>query len=127
MTPMACVALEGVSYPADRAGLQAQLGVCATRPRRRTPLDQDATPLMPWNDNANPGPWGPPPPDDERREPQKRPDRDEGPSGNRGPRKPESPDLGAGVEELKLRARRYFGRPGGGIRPGAVGLVIAVI
>jgi membrane protease subunit HflK len=81
---------------------------------------------MPWNDNANPGPWGAPPPDDDRREP-KRPDRDETPPNGRGPRRPETPDLNAGVEELKLRVRRYFGRPGGGVRPGALGIATAVV
>jgi membrane protease subunit HflK len=85
---------------------------------------------MPWNDNANPGPWGAPPPDDDRREaPPRRPQNDNGENG-RGPRKPERPDLNAGAERLRRSLRRYFTRPGGGIRPGAlggVGLCIAAL
>jgi membrane protease subunit HflK len=79
---------------------------------------------MPWNDKANPGPWGVPPPDDERRDapPKRAPDGD---GGGRGPRGPEPPDLGAGVERLKLRLRSLLGRPGGGIRPGAGAAIVA--
>src|SRR5579871_492063 len=71
---------------------------------------------MPWNDNANPGPWGSPPGDDgDRKEPQRRPS-----GGGRGPGRP-PPDLGAGYEQLRRRLASFFGGPGGrGIRPGAM-------
>ncbi|MDB5448634.1 MAG: hflK [Phenylobacterium sp.] len=79
---------------------------------------------MPWNDNANPGPWGSPPPgDDDRRDPsQRRPERD-----GRGPRRPEGPDLNAGLERLRRRFGGFFGGPGGGVRPRAIGVVAAVL
>ena len=71
---------------------------------------------MPWNDNANPGPWGSPPGDDDRRDPQpKRPGR--GP-----PPPPEGPDLGAGLENMRRRVRDAFGGPGG-LRPQVLGLI----
>jgi membrane protease subunit HflK len=78
---------------------------------------------MPWNDNANPGPWGAPPPGDEDRRdsPQKRPQGNGG--GPRGPRRPEGPDLNAGFERLNRRLRGFFGGPGGGVRPGAIAAV----
>jgi membrane protease subunit HflK len=94
-------------------------------------FDRDATRLMPWNDNANPGPWGAPPPDEDRRAPPAR--RPEGEGGGRGPRRPERPerperpDVNAGFERLKLQLRGYFRRPGGGVRPGAVGGVLLAI
>ena len=79
---------------------------------------------MPWNDNANPGPWGSPPSNDdetERRE-NRGPRRSSG--GPRGPRRPEGPDLSAQFERLNERFRRWFGGPGGqGVRPGAVAAV----
>jgi membrane protease subunit HflK len=72
---------------------------------------------MPWNDNANPGPWGAPPPDDERRDtPPRRP------QGDRGPRLPPEPN--PDVERLKLRLQRFFGGPEG-IRPGAIAAIAA--
>jgi membrane protease subunit HflK len=82
---------------------------------------------MPWNDNANPGPWGPPPSDEGRREP---PKRQQGPQGNgdggdgRGPRRPpERSQLNQGLERLRLRLRHAVSRPGGGVRPGALGVI----
>jgi membrane protease subunit HflK len=76
---------------------------------------------MPWNDNANPGPWGSPPPpggDDERREPPRRPSGRGG-----GPRRPDGPDLNNAIDGLGRRFRGMFGGPGGqGIRPGAVAM-----
>jgi len=78
---------------------------------------------MPWNDNANPGPWGSPPPDDDRREPARRPDQ-----GPRGPRRPDGPELEQAFERLWRRFRGLFGGPGEGLRPGAVaGIIGAVI
>lgn len=80
----------------------------------------DATRLMPWNDNANPGPWGAPPPDEERREPPPRRPQGE----NRGPRRPPEPD--PNVERLKLRLQRFFRGPNG-VRPRAIGIVAGVV
>ena len=72
---------------------------------------------MPWNDNANPGPWGSPPPEDgDRKDPPAR-----RPQGGGG--RPGGPDFNAGVDRLGRRLRNMFGGPGGGIRPGAVAAV----
>jgi membrane protease subunit HflK len=74
---------------------------------------------MPWNDNANPGPWGSPGGDDDRKDPApKRPQNNGG--GPRGPRRPDGPDLNAAFERLQRRFGRHLGGPGGGVRPGAV-------
>lgn len=75
---------------------------------------------MPWNDNANPGPWGSPQPDDERRERPQRPNN----RGPRGPQGPGGPDLEAAMERLRRRLRGWFGGPGGGLRPGVVAAII---
>jgi membrane protease subunit HflK len=75
---------------------------------------------MPWNDNANPGPWGSPPEDERRDTPSKRPSGDGG--GPRGPRR-DGPDLNAGLERLARRMRGMFGGPGGGVRPGALAAI----
>lgn len=72
---------------------------------------------MPWNDNANPGPWGSPGDDGDRRDPQPR--RPQG-GGPRGPQRPGGPDLNASFENLRRRFGGYFGGPGGGVRPGAI-------
>ena len=78
---------------------------------------------MPWNDNANPGPWGSPPSGDDggRKEPPPR--RPQG--GRGGPRRPggPGPDLNDGYQRLQQRLRDMFGGPGGQIRPGAVAAV----
>jgi membrane protease subunit HflK len=96
-----------------------------TRPRRNLP-GRDAPQSMPWNDNANPGPWGSPPPpnggDDDRRDPPRRP-------GGRGggPRRPEGPDLSTAFDRLSRAVRQMFSGPGGqGVRPGAVALAAGV-
>ena len=114
---MTCFGREGVSYPADEAALQAHPRAAATG----VALDQDASRLMPWNDNANPGPWGSPPPDDDRREPARRGDQ----GGPRGPRRPEGPpEFEALLERLRRRLGGLFsGGPGQGVRPGAVAAV----
>jgi membrane protease subunit HflK len=79
---------------------------------------------MPWNDNANPGPWGSPPPpgdDGDRREPSRR-------QPNRGgPRRPDGPEMNASLERLLRRLRGLFGGPSGqGVRPGALAMVAGV-
>jgi membrane protease subunit HflK len=76
---------------------------------------------MPWNDNANPGPWGSPPPEDERRDsPPRRP---QGEGGGRGPRRP---DLNPNLQRLKLQLRQFLGGPGG-LRPRAVLTIAGVV
>ncbi|HEY0436516.1 MAG TPA: FtsH protease activity modulator HflK, partial [Phenylobacterium sp.] len=71
---------------------------------------------MPWNDNANPGPWGSPPSGDDG---DRKPDGPRRPPGGgpRGPRGP-GPDLNAGIEQLRRRFGGVFGGGGGGVRPG---------
>ena len=83
---------------------------------------------MPWNDNANPGPWGSPPPGDgegERKDARK-PNRPNlgGPRGPRRPSGPGGPNLNDQFERLNQRLRDFFRKPGGdGVRPGAVAAV----
>ena len=81
---------------------------------------------MPWNDNANnPGPWGSPPSGDDGNERKDPPPRR--PSGGGGPRRPNGPDLSAGVERLRRRLGGLFGGPGGGgVQPGAIAAIAAV-
>ena len=81
---------------------------------------------MPWNDNANPGPWGSPPSGDdgERKDVQRGPRGD----GSRGPRPPPGgPDLNAGFERLRQRIADFFGGGGRGVRPGALAAVGAAV
>lgn len=61
---------------------------------------------MPWNDNANPGPWGSPSGGDDRRDQPRRP-------GGGGPRRPGGPDFNAGFEQLANRLRDLMGGSGG--------------
>jgi membrane protease subunit HflK len=80
---------------------------------------------MPWNDNANPGPWGSPPPEDERREKSLR---GQG-GGPRGPQRPDGgpgagPEFDAAFDRLRRRLRGMFGGPGQGVRPGVVAAII---
>ena len=85
---------------------------------------------MPWNDNANPGPWGAPPPNDgngDKKPPPRRPTGGGGGNGPRGPRRPDGPELNAAFERLQQQVRDFFGGPGGdGIRPGAIAAVAGV-
>ena len=80
---------------------------------------------MPWNDNANPGPWGSPPSgeDGERKDAPRRPSG----NGGGGPNRPGGPDLNAGMDKVRQRMRGLFSGPGGGVQPGAlVGIAAAV-
>ncbi|MEO8114569.1 MAG: FtsH protease activity modulator HflK [Phenylobacterium sp.] len=74
---------------------------------------------MPWNDNANPGPWGTPPSGDggDRRDPPAR-----RPQGG-GPRRPEGPEVSALFERLRRGFRNLLGGPGEGVRPGVLAAV----
>ena len=74
---------------------------------------------MPWNDNANPGPWGSPPPEDDRRD---KPQRPQG-GGPRGPQRPDGPEFDAAFDRLRRRLSGMFGGPGQGLRPGVVAAV----
>ena len=80
---------------------------------------------MPWNDNANPGPWGSPQPGDDgdRKDAARRRPQDGGP---RRPSGPGGPDMNAGFEQLRRRLSAMFGGPGGRVRPGAVAAVAAL-
>ena len=82
---------------------------------------------MPWNDNANPGPWGAPPPNDGNGDKKPGPRRPLGGGGPRGPRRPDGPELNAAFERLQNRVRDFFTGPGGdGVRPGAIAAVAGV-
>ena len=91
---------------------------------------------MPWNDNANPGPWGAPPPGNDggkppggepprREEPRREPPRKPPPpSGARGPAAPDFQEL---LKRVTDEANRLFRAPGGqGIRPPALWAILAV-
>lgn len=71
--------------------------------------DGKTTPLMPWNDNAGPGPWGSPPSGgDKDNSDRPRP----GPRRPSGPRDPQAPiDLNQVLEDLADRLRRNFQGP----------------
>ena len=81
---------------------------------------------MPWNDNANPGPWGSPPSGDDggRKDPPSR--RPGGPGGSGGGPRGPRPDLGAGMDQLRDRLRGMFGGPGG-VRPGAIAAIAGAV
>jgi membrane protease subunit HflK len=79
---------------------------------------------MPWNDNANPGPWGAPPPGDDGK---KKPDP---PLRRDAPRRPSpppgGPDLEALLRTLVDRAGRLIRGPHGrGVSAPAIGLLVA--
>ncbi|MFZ3006088.1 MAG: FtsH protease activity modulator HflK [Phenylobacterium sp.] len=85
---------------------------------------------MPWNDNANPGPWGSPP-SGEGGGGDKQPPKSTGPQGG-GPRRPGGgggpggPDISAILDRLIAQLRGLFGAgggPGDQIRPGAIAAV----
>jgi membrane protease subunit HflK len=84
---------------------------------------------MPWNDNANPGPWGAPPPgDDGRKKTDSPPPRREGP--RRPPPPPSGPDLERLIKRLRDGLDGLFRGPGGrGVSTSAMGAVagLAVI
>jgi membrane protease subunit HflK len=82
---------------------------------------------MPWNDNANPGPWGAPPPGDEpRRKPEDGPRR-EPPRRQQGP-PPRGPDLNELLSRLRNEAERLLRGPGGrGIRAPAIWAIVALV
>lgn len=85
----------------------------------KVPLEH-ANRLMPWNDNANPGPWGSPPNNDDRQGGARRPQ-------GGGPRRPGGggPDFNASFDRLGRRLREMLGGPGG-LRPGVVPAIVGV-
>ncbi|MEO8812223.1 MAG: FtsH protease activity modulator HflK [Caulobacteraceae bacterium] len=83
---------------------------------------------MPWNDNANPGPWGTPPGGDDGQKPEASPPprRDEPRRRPAGP--PTPPDLGELGRRLAGEFNRLFRGPNGqGIRPPAIWAIVAVV
>jgi membrane protease subunit HflK len=93
-----------------------------TAPLYKTPRrtwEDDAT-FMPWNDNANPGPWGsPPPPENGKSGGPRGPRRPSGPP-PRGPGGPGGPGLGDFAQRFTQRFNEWFRGPGGRPRPVAV-------
>jgi membrane protease subunit HflK len=78
---------------------------------------------MPWNDNANPGPWGTPPSGDDGKKKSDPAPRREPP---RRPTPPGGPDIEALLRRLTDQANRIFRGPAGrGLRPPAVGAILA--
>jgi membrane protease subunit HflK len=71
---------------------------------------------MPWNDNANPGPWGSPPPEGEK--PERPGDEPKRPQRPQPPRRPPPPSEGVDLNELlerwSARLRGLLGNGGGG-------------
>lgn len=66
--------------------------------------------MAPWNDNANPGPWGAPSGSDDKRDGAKRPG---GGGGGGGPRRPGGPEFNPNFDRLTERLREMFGGAGG--------------
>jgi membrane protease subunit HflK len=67
---------------------------------------------MPWNDNAGPGPWGSPPPNDGKKDADRSRGEEPRSDGPRGPGDPPPPlDLNALIERLSNRLRQTFGGP----------------
>jgi membrane protease subunit HflK len=113
---------KGSTYRIDRAGLHA----CVAWIDNKTKKNARG---MPWNDNANPGPWGSPPGggDDDRKDVPARRPQDNG-GGSRGPRGTGGPDLNAGFEQLRRRFSGLFGGGGGrGLRPGVLAAIGAAV
>ncbi len=82
---------------------------------------------MPWNDNANPGPWGAPPPGQDGGGRGAEPPRRDPPPRRPTPGAPTPPDLSAIRDRLSHGAKRLFEGPGGrGVRKQAIWALIAV-
>jgi len=81
--------------------------------------------MPPWNDKANPGPWGAPPSGEDNGGKPPPPKRPMG-GGGGGPRRPDGPNLNDGYQKLLARLREMFGGSGGQIRPGAIAAVAGV-
>jgi membrane protease subunit HflK len=83
---------------------------------------------MPWNDNANPGPWGAPPSGSDGGKPAGEPPRREEPRRKPNPGSgPTAPDLNALLQRITEAARRVFRGPNGqGFRPAVIWAILAV-
>jgi membrane protease subunit HflK len=83
---------------------------------------------MPWNDNANPGPWGAPPSGGDGGKPAGEPPRREEPRRKPNPGSgPSAPDFNALVQRLVASGRRAFRGPNGqGFRPAVIWAILAV-
>ena len=82
---------------------------------------------MPWNDNAGPGPWGSPPPNDGKKDSDRNRGEEPRSSGPRGPGEPPPPvDFNALIERLSDRMRQTFGGPSRGraVLASAAGLAV---
>ena len=78
---------------------------------------------MPWNDNANPGPWGSPSPGEGDKD-----GRGDGRGGRGpgGPRRPDGPQIPPQIEDMLRRLGAMFGGSGGGgLRSGAIAAIVA--
>lgn len=83
---------------------------------------------MPWNDNANPGPWGSPPGGQDDRPEGEPPPRREEPRRRLPPPPPNGPDLGDLWRRLRSEWTRLTrGRRGDGIRPSAIAAAAGVV
>ena len=83
---------------------------------------------MPWNDNANPGPWGSPPGSNDDRPEDERPPRREEPRRRLPPPPPGGPDLGDLLRRLRAEwTRRMRGSRGQGLSTSAVGAAAGVV
>ncbi|PZQ64608.1 MAG: FtsH protease activity modulator HflK [Phenylobacterium zucineum] len=76
--------------------------------------------MAPWNDNANPGPWGAPSGGDDKRDGPKRP----GGNGGGGPRRPGGPEFNPNFDRLTERLRDMFGGAGGQPTGRLVGVLV---
>src|SRR5690349_15449748 len=79
---------------------------------------------MPWNDNANPGPWGSPPPPENKGPGSRGPKR---PSGGPPPRGPGGPGFGDYQQRFIERFNAWFRGPGGRPRPSAVATLAGAV
>jgi membrane protease subunit HflK len=76
---------------------------------------------MPWNDNANPGPWGSPPGEGGAGPSQ-------GGTGPRRPRPPGAPDPADLLRRIRAEFEKLFRPPtGGGLRPPALAAILGLI
>ena len=74
---------------------------------------------MPWNDNANPGPWGSPPPPENKGTGPRGPKRPSGPP----PRGPNGPGFGEYQQRFTERFNQWFRGPDGRPRTSAVAML----
>jgi membrane protease subunit HflK len=84
--------------------------------------------LAPWNDNANPGPWGSPPGGEGDRPEDERPPRREEPRRRLPPPPPTGPDLGDLIRRLRAEWSRLLrGRRGQGLGGSALGAGVGIV